>query len=224
MRLFFIFILGSLINKTTLSQTEFRSAAELSLKLPGKMKISGSLEDRHTNKGFKQFQSDWELRKSIYKGIGIGSTYRIAGQPSSLITIAFKHRFGLKFKCNFLSLLSISKRMDLTLSINQQWNWKQEGRNISVLRGKLLWGFDIKDFPITPVCYLEHFYCWNENIIYSQSEIRSQPGNRTFRYIGGFKYEFNKKTQLAFIVGQDYIFRKNKFENIFSLTLKHQLN
>ena len=79
-------------------------------------------------------------------------------------------------------------------------------------------------YLLSLVCYIEHFYCWNENIIYSQSEIRSQPGNRTFRYIGGFKYEFNKKTQLAFILGQDYIFRKNKFENIFSLTLKHQLN
>lgn len=223
---FFIFFLSFLSIFPLFGQTEFRGAVQVGLNLPYKFKIDASLEDRYTNKGFKQIQTDWEIRKTLIKGLGIGTTYRFEGEPAqnSSNFLSYNHRLGVKLKIDFFNLLDRSKRVDLGISFNQQWNWKEEGKNLSVLRGKLFWGYDIKNFPITPKLYVEHFYCWNENITFTQTETIIEPGNRTFRYMGGFEYEFNKHTQLVFILGRDYIFRKNRFENIVALTFKHDLH
>jgi hypothetical protein len=70
-----------------------------------------------------------------------------------------------------------------------------------MLRNKILFKHDVKDFPLSPFVSVEHFYRWNRDIVYADDEIIISGGTNAMRYFIGTDVEISKKQRLMISLG-----------------------
>jgi DUF1365 family protein len=86
-----------------------------------------------------------------------------------------------------------------------------------MLRNRLTFKHDIKDFFLSPFVSIEHFYRWNRDVIYREDEINITGGTSALRYFIGTELEITKKQRIVLSIGlresilnnRNYLFRLN---------------
>jgi hypothetical protein len=163
-----------------------------------------------------KFSQNWS------KGIETFVKYRnsIVSNRNSALNLksfAYDNRVSFGIDISFLRFLDI-KRTKLNWVMAQQFDSYQFKRNSSMLRNKILFKHDVKDFPLSPFVSVEHFYRWNRDIVYADDEIIISGGTNAWRYFIGTDIEISKKQRLMISLGlrdrslstnDSFIFRLN---------------
>jgi hypothetical protein len=61
--------------------------------------------------------------------------------------------------------------------------------------------YDVKDFPLTPLMSVEHFYQWNANVVYTPTEVLISGATVQWRYFAGVEIELPKKQSIKIQAG-----------------------
>jgi hypothetical protein len=108
----------------------------------------------------------------------------------------------------------------LSWTITQQMDNYQFKRNSSVLRNKITFRQDIKNFILSPFASAEHFYRWNRDVVYTDDEVIISGGTTTLRYFVGTEVEINKNQRFVLGFGFRDVFMKQNSNYIFRLNYK----
>ena len=68
-----------------------------------------------------------------------------------------------------------------------------------MLRNKINFKHDIKNFFLSPFASAEHFYRWNRDVVYADDDVLISGGATEVRYFLGTEIELNKKQR--FVIG-----------------------
>ncbi len=143
----------------------------------------------------------------ITKGLDPFLAYRFSLVPTSNAGLtplneATLHRFGFGLKVNFIDLFDIGNgRMNISWTIQQQFEISAVKRSVSMLRNRIQWKYDVKNSVFTPVLSAEHFYRWNKDVIYTLTDVMIVPGTVQFRYFVGTEIELNNKQSFQITYG-----------------------
>jgi hypothetical protein len=134
----------------------------------------------------------------LFFGLLFEAAYRLAlnekGDQLVLAGDRLSQRIQLGFKLSILDAFDIGpKRLNLSWSSIQQWGVQVGQTTSSVWRNKINVGYDVKDFPLTPIMSVEHFYQWNANIVYTPTEVLVSGATVQWRYFAGVEIELPKK-------------------------------
>lgn len=163
-------------------------------------------ERQNLGVGFDRLYLDVNHQYQLFDGVQLEGAYRIAlnekGDQLRLQSDLFAHRIQVGFKLSILDVFDIGpKRLAFTWSSKQQWGF-QIGKPMSnIWRNKLSLSYDIKDFPITPITSLEHFYSWNTSQVNPVSGAIQIGATVQWRYFVGFGVELPKKQSIKFQFG-----------------------
>jgi hypothetical protein len=202
------FIVGVLITTSHLN-AQFSSWLGVSVnKSLGKhLDLEGSYEYRFKNINvFDKSNIDFKFTQNWTKGLETFVRYRNSMENNKFSGLnsriyAYNNRISFGLDVSFLRLFDVSKRTKLNWTIVQQLDNKQFRRNSSMLRNRLTFKHDIKDFFLSPFVSIEHFYSWNRDIIYREDEIVIAGGTSAFRYFLGSDIEINKSQKLVVSLG-----------------------
>ena len=156
--------------------------------------------------GFDRIFLDASHQVRILDGLQITASYRLAlnekGDQLVLAGDRLSQRFQLGFKLSILDAFDIGpKRLSLNWSSIQQWGVQVGQQTSSVWRNKMSLGYDVKDFPLTPIMSMEHFYQWNATIVYTPTEVLVSGATVQWRYFAGMEIELPKKQSVKIQVG-----------------------
>lgn len=148
--------------------------------------------------GFDRIFLDAGHQVRLVDGLQITAAYRLAlnekGDQLVLAGDRLSQRIQLGFKLSILDAFDIGpKRLSLSWASIQQWGVQVGQTTSSVWRNKLSLGYDVKDFPLTPIMSVEHFYQWNANIVYTPTEVLVSGATVQWRYFAGVEIELPKK-------------------------------
>ncbi len=218
------FIVGVLITTSHLN-AQFSSWLGVSVnKSLGKhLDLEGSYEYRFKNTNeFDKSNFDFKFTQNWTKGLETFVRYRNSMENNKFSGLnsriyAYNNRVSVGLDISFLRLFDISKRTKLNWTIAQQLDNNQFRRNSSILRNRLTFKHDIKDFFLSPFVSIEHFYRWNRDIIYREDEIIIAGGTSALRYFLGTEFEITKNKKVVFAFGlrepilnqSNYIIRLN---------------
>jgi hypothetical protein len=108
----------------------------------------------------------------------------------------------------------------LSWTITQQLDNFQFKRNGSVLRNKIMFKHDIKDFFLSPFVSAEHFYRWNRDVVYSDDGVIISGGTAALRYFVGTEVEINKNQRFLIGLGFKDVFMTQNSNYILRLNYK----
>jgi hypothetical protein len=218
------FIVGVLITTSHLN-AQFSSWLGVSVnKSLGKhLNLEGSYEYRFKNTNeFDKSNIDFKFTQNWTKGLETFVRYRNSMENNKFSGLnsriyAYNNRVSVGLDISFLRLFDVSKRTKLNWTIAQQLDDNQFRRNSSILRNRLTFKHDIKDFFLSPFVSIEHFYRWNRDVIYREDEIYITGGTSALRYFIGTELELTKKQRFVLSIGlresilnnKNYIFRLN---------------
>ena len=156
--------------------------------------------------GFDRLFLDADHQVRVIDGLQISATYRVAlNEKGDQLVIAgdrLSQRFQLGFKLSILDAFDIGpKRLIFNWTSTQQWGLRVGQRTSSTWRNKISLGYDLKDFPLTPIMSAEHFYQWNANIVYTPTEVIMSGATVQWRYFTGVEIELQKKQSVKIQVG-----------------------
>lgn len=156
--------------------------------------------------GFDRIFLDAGHQVRILDGLQITAAYRLAlnekGDQLVLAGDRLSQRFQLGFKLSILDAFDIGpKRLSVNWSSIQQWGVQVGQQTSSVWRNKMSLGYDVKDFPLTPIMSMEHFYQWNATIVYTPTEVLVSGATVQWRYFAGMEIELPKKQSVKIQVG-----------------------
>jgi hypothetical protein len=156
--------------------------------------------------GFDRLFLDADHQVRVIDGLQISATYRVAlNEKGDQLVIAgdrLSQRFQLGFKLSILDAFDIGpKRLIFNWTSTQQWGLRVGQRTSSTWRNKISLGYDLKDFPLTPIMSAEHFYQWNANIVYTPTEVIMSGATVQWRYFTGVEIELPKKQSVKIQVG-----------------------
>jgi len=156
--------------------------------------------------GFDRIFLDAGHQVRILDGLQITAAYRLAlnekGDQLVLAGDRLSQRFQLGFKLSILDAFDIGpKRLSLSWASIQQWGVQVGQTTSSVWRNKMSLGYDVKDFPLTPIMSMEHFYQWNATIVYTPTEVLVSGATVQWRYFAGMEIELPKKQSVKIQVG-----------------------
>ena len=156
--------------------------------------------------GFDRLFLDAGHQVRVIDGLQISATYRVAlNEKGDQLVIAgdrLSQRFQLGFKLSILDAFDIGpKRLIFNWTSTQQWGLRVGQRTSSTWRNKISLGYDLKDFPLTPIMSAEHFYQWNANIVYTPTEVIMSGATVQWRYFTGVEIELQKKQSVKIQVG-----------------------
>ena len=156
--------------------------------------------------GFDRIFLDAGHQVRILDGLQITAAYRLAlnekGDQLVLAGDRLSQRFQLGFKLSILDAFDIGpKRLSLNWSSIQQWGVQVGQQTSSVWRNKMSLGYDIKNFPLSPMVSAEHFYRWNANVVYTPTEVLVSGATVQWRYFAGMEIELPKKQSVKIQVG-----------------------
>ena len=156
--------------------------------------------------GFDRIFLDAGHQVRILDGLQITASYRLAlnekGDQLVLAGNRLSQRFQLGFKLSILDAFDIGpKRMNLNWSSVQQWGIQIGQQTSSVWRNKMSLGYDLKNFPLSPMISAEHFYRWNANVVYTPTEVLVSGATVQWRYFIGTELELQKKQSVKIQVG-----------------------
>lgn len=143
---------------------------------------------------------------------------RNSGLNSKIYT--YNNRLSVGLDVSFLRLADVSKRTKLSWTITQQMDNYQFKRNSSVLRNKITFRQDIKNFMLSPFGSVEHFYRWNRDVVYTDDEVVISGGTTAVRYFVGTEVELTKKQRLVIGFGFRDVFMKQNSNYILRLNYK----
>lgn len=148
--------------------------------------------------GFDRIFLDAGHQVRLLDGLQIQASYRLAlnekGDQLVLAGDRLSQRIQLGFKLSILDAFDIGpKRLSLSWASIQQWGVQVGQTTSSVWRNKISLGYDVKDFPLTPIMSVEHFYQWNANIVYTPTEVLVSGATVQWRYFAGVEIELPKK-------------------------------
>ena len=133
---------------------------------------------------------------------------------------AYNNRLSVGLDVSFLRLADISKRTKLSWTITQQMDNYQFKRNSSVLRNKITFKQDIKNFILSPFGSVEHFYRRNRDVVYTDDEVIISGGTTALRYFVGTEVEINKNQRFVLGFGFRDVFMKQNSNYILRLNYK----
>jgi len=168
---------------------------------------------KNTNE-FDKSNVELKLSQKWHKGIETFVKYRnsIVGNRNSAFNLkpfAYDNRVSFGLDVSFLKFLDVN-RTKLNWVITQQFDNYQFKRNSSMLRNRLLFKHDIKDFPLSPFVSVEHFYRWNHDVVYTNDEVINSGGTNALRYFIGTDVEISKNQRLMLSFGfRDLILSTN---------------
>jgi hypothetical protein len=156
--------------------------------------------------GFDRLFLDAGHQVRLLDGLQIQAAYRLAlnekGDQLVLAGDRLSQRIQLGFKFSILDAFDIGpKRLSLSWASNQQWGLRIGQRTSSIWRNKISLGYDVKDFPLTPIMSVEHFYQWNANIVYTPTEVLVNGATVQWRYFVGVEIELPKKQAIKIQAG-----------------------
>ena len=156
--------------------------------------------------GFDRIFLDAGHQVRLVDGLQITAAYRLAlnekGDQLVLAGDRLSQRIQLGFKLSILDAFDIGpKRLSLSWASIQQWGVQVGQTTSSVWRNKLSLGYDVKDFPLTPIMSVEHFYQWNANIVYTPTEVLVSGATVQWRYFAGMEIELPKKQSVKIQAG-----------------------
>lgn len=156
--------------------------------------------------GFDRIFLDAGHQVRILDGLQITAAYRLAlnekGDQLVLAGDRLSQRFQLGFKLSILDAFDIGpKRLSLSWASIQQWGVQVGQTTSSVWRNKMSLGYDVKDFPLTPIMSMEHFYQWNATTVYTPTEVLVSGATVQWRYFAGMEIELPKKQSVKIQVG-----------------------
>ena len=119
--------------------------------------------------GFDRIFLDASHEMQLIDGLQIEAAYRLVlNEKGDRLVFAgdrLSQRIQLGFKLSILDAFDIGpKRLSLSWSSTQQWGIQVGKQTSSVWRNKISLGYDVKDFPLTPIMSVEHFYQWNAEL------------------------------------------------------------
>jgi hypothetical protein len=133
---------------------------------------------------------------------------------------AYNNRLSVGLDVSFLRLADVSKRTKLSWTITQQMDNYQFKRNSSVLRNKITFKQDIKNFILSPFGSVEHFYRRNRDVVYTDDEVIISGGTTALRYFVGTEVEINKNQRFVLGFGFRDVFMKQNSNYILRLNYK----
>ena len=156
--------------------------------------------------GFDRIFLDAGHQVRVIDGLQITAAYRLAlnekGDQLVLAGDRLSQRIQLGFKLSILDAFDIGpKRLSLSWSSTQQWGIQVGKQTSSVWRNKMSLSYDVKDFPLTPIMSVEHFYQWNANIVYTPTEVLVSGVTVQWRYFAGMEIELPKKQSVKIQAG-----------------------
>ncbi|MEY3844208.1 MAG: hypothetical protein RL293_630 [Bacteroidota bacterium] len=156
--------------------------------------------------GFDRLFLDAGHQVRVIDGLQITAAYRLAlNEKGDQLVIAgdrFSQRFQLGIKLSVLDAFDFGpKRLSLNWSSIQQWGMQVGQTTSSIWRNKFSVGYDVKDFPLTPILSAEHFYQWNANVVYTPTEVIVSGATVQWRYFTGVEIELPKKQSVKVQVG-----------------------
>ena len=156
--------------------------------------------------GFDRIFLDAGHQVRLVDGLQITAAYRLAlnekGDQLVLAGDRLSQRIQIGFKLSILDAFDIGpKRLSLSWASIQQWGVQVGQTTSSVWRNKLSLGYDVKDFPLTPIMSVEHFYQWNANIVYTPTEVLVSGATVQWRYFAGVEIELPKKQSVKIQAG-----------------------
>jgi hypothetical protein len=156
--------------------------------------------------GFDRLFIDGKHQVEILDGLQIEAAYRLVlnekGDQLVIASDRFSQRYQLGFKLSILDAFDIGpKRLSLSWASTQQWGFRSGQRTSSIWRNKITLGYDVKDFPLSPIMSVEHFYQWNATVLYTPTEVFVTAATIQWRYFIGTEVELPKKQSVKILVG-----------------------
>jgi hypothetical protein len=156
--------------------------------------------------GFDRIFLDASHEMQLIDGLQIEAAYRLVlkekGDRFVFAGNRLSQRIQLGFKLSILDAFDIGpKRLSLSWSSTQQWGIQVGKQTSSVWRNKMSLSYDVKDFPLTPIMSVEHFYQWNANIVYTPTEVLVSGATVQWRYFAGMEIELPKKQSVKIQAG-----------------------
>mgnify|MGYP000081209194 CR=1 FL=1 len=156
--------------------------------------------------GFDRLFLDASHQVRIIDGLQITAAYRLAlNEKGDQLVIAgdrLSQRFQLGIKLSLLDAFDFGpKRLSLSWASIQQWGMQVGQTTSSIWRNKISLSYDVKDFPLTPIMSIEHFYQWNANVVYTPTEVIVSAATVQWRYFTGVEIELPKKQTVKVQVG-----------------------
>jgi hypothetical protein len=156
--------------------------------------------------GFDRIFLDASHEMQLIDGLQIEAAYRLVlnekGDRFVFSGDRLSQRIQLGFKLSILDAFDMGpKRLTLSWSSTQQWGIQVGKQTSSVWRNKLSLAYDVKDFPLTPLMSVEHFYQWNASIVYTPTEVLVNGATIQWRYFAGVEIELPKKQSIKIQVG-----------------------
>lgn len=133
---------------------------------------------------------------------------------------AYNNRLSVGLDVSFLRLADVSKRTKLSWTITQQMDSYQFKRYSSILRNKITFKQDIKNFFLSPFASAEHFYRWNRDVVYADDEVIISGGTTALRYFVGTEVEINKNQRFVIGFGFKDVFMNQNSNYILRLSYK----
>lgn len=156
--------------------------------------------------GFDRIFLDASHEMQLIDGLQIEAAYRLVlkekGDRFVFAGNRLSQRIQLGFKLSILDAFDIGpKRLNLSWSSTQQWGIQVGKQTSSVWRNKMSLSYDVKNFPLTPIMSVEHFYQWNANIVYTPTEVLVSGATVQWRYFAGMEIELPKKQSVKIQAG-----------------------
>lgn len=156
--------------------------------------------------GFDRIFLDASHEMQLIDGLQIEAAYRLVlkekGDRFVFAGDRLSQRIQLGFKLSILDAFDIGpKRLSLSWSSTQQWGIQVGKQTSSVWRNKMSLSYDVKNFPLTPIMSVEHFYQWNANIVYTPTEVLVSGATVQWRYFAGMEIELPKKQSVKIQAG-----------------------
>jgi hypothetical protein len=156
--------------------------------------------------GFDRIFLDASHEMQLIDGLQIEAAYRLVlkekGDRFVFAGNRLSQRIQLGFKLFILDAFDIGpKRLSLSWSSTQQCGIQVGKQTSSVWRNKMSLSYDVKDFPLTPIMSVEHFYQWNANIVYTPTEVLVSGATVQWRYFAGMEIELPKKQSVKIQAG-----------------------
>lgn len=137
-------------------------------------------------------------RYELHKKIRVGADYRLSNRPESgIFGEYFTHRMTVDLEFKDL-IKSFVDRLDLDTRIRYTHATRGTGElNNDNLRLRVKLSYNLPKTKLTPHIASEFFYHFNDQIIYTPTEVQSVHRFNKYRLRAGLSYPLNKQHELS---------------------------
>jgi hypothetical protein len=205
-----------------------RIGLEAGFKLNNKISCDLAVQSRSnwSERRYSSTNFSLQINYQFLKNWKVGVSYRNSMQPNPFAyldgnDLSFRNRYQFALRYNPSKLLHLDKFLDFELRSIIQYEQFQYKRNQWYSRNRLSVEPKLKVNWIQPYASFELLYRFNQYSYFIDDLLVTQGLMNEFRYIGGIKFNVNKKNTIdAALMFRDY--RTQKASNpILSITYSH---